>query len=142
MVDLLGGTHRPPGGRRRLGRRSRRSLFLLHITAGLGWLGADLVIGILAFTAYFHDEPRVVAACYTALSIFAVPLLLTVGLVTLPGAFVGVLLGGGTPVQAGAAQLLVLIGLLATQTITIVVASRLIRTGWLLPRELKQDLPA
>ena len=29
----------------------------------------------------------------------------TVGLVTLPGAFVGVLLGGGTPLQAGAAQL-------------------------------------
>ena len=32
----------------------------------------------------------------------------TVGLVTLPGAFVGVLLGGGTPIQAGAAQVLVL----------------------------------
>ena len=32
----------------------------------------------------------------------------TVGLVTLPGAFVGVLLGGGSPLQAGAAQLLVL----------------------------------
>src|SRR6478735_730538 len=37
----------------------------------------------------------------------------TVGLVTLPGAFTGVLLGGGTPIQAGAAQLLVLVGLLA-----------------------------
>ena len=52
----------------------------------------------------------------------------TVGLVTLPGAFVGVLLGGGSPVQAGAAQLLVLIGLLAAQTTTVVVASRLVRT--------------
>ncbi len=41
----------------------------------------------------------------------------TVGLVTLPGAFVGVLLGGATPVQAAAAQLLVLIGLLAVETI-------------------------
>ena len=50
----------------------------------------------------------------------------TVGLVTLPGAFVGVLLGGGTPVQAGAAKLLVLIGLLATQTITVVAAARLV----------------
>jgi len=37
----------------------------------------------------------------------------TVGLVTLPGALVGVLLGGGTPVQAGAAQVTVLFGLLA-----------------------------
>ena len=32
----------------------------------------------------------------------------TVGLVTLPGAFVGVLIGSGDPVQAGAAQVLVL----------------------------------
>ena len=34
----------------------------------------------------------------------------TVGLVTLPGAFVGVLLGSGDPVQAAAAQVLVLVG--------------------------------
>lgn len=65
----------------------------------------------------------------------------TVGLVTLPGAFVGVLLGGGTPVQAGAAQLLVLIGLLSAQTITVVVASRLIRAGLLLPADLRNRLP-
>ena len=31
----------------------------------------------------------------------------TVGLVTLPGAFIGVLLGGGTPLQAGAARALI-----------------------------------
>ena len=55
--------------------------------------------------------------------------------------FVGVLLGGGTPVQAGAAQLLVLIGLLATQTITVVVAARLVRAGRLLPAELRERLP-
>ena len=66
----------------------------------------------------------------------------TVGLVTLPGAFVGVLLGGGSPIQAGAAQLLVLVGLLATQTITIVVAGRLIRVARLLPRDLRESLPA
>jgi UDP-glucose/iron transport system permease protein len=39
----------------------------------------------------------------------------TVGLVTLPGAFLGVLIGSGNPVQAGAAQVLVLIGLLAAR---------------------------
>ncbi len=64
----------------------------------------------------------------------------TVGLVTLPGAFVGVLLGGGTPLQAGAAQLLVLVGLLAAQTTTVVVASRLTRAGRLLPPDLVQRL--
>ncbi|GAB3740423.1 putative ABC transport system permease protein [Microlunatus parietis] len=64
----------------------------------------------------------------------------TVGLVTLPGAFVGVLLGGGTPLQAGAAQLIVLIGLLAAQTICVVVGDRLIRAGLLLPKELRVAL--
>ena len=64
----------------------------------------------------------------------------TVGLVTLPGAFVGVLLGGGTPLQAGAAQLLVLVGLLAAQTITVVVAHHLIRSARLLPPDLAERL--
>jgi len=47
----------------------------------------------------------------------------TVGLVTLPGAFVGVLLGGGTPVQAGSAQLLVLVGILAAQAVATVITT-------------------
>jgi UDP-glucose/iron transport system permease protein len=64
----------------------------------------------------------------------------TVGLVTLPGAFVGVLLGGGSPLQAGAAQILVLIGLMATQSITVVVAHGLMRSGRLLPADLKERL--
>lgn len=64
----------------------------------------------------------------------------TVGLVTLPGAFVGVLLGGGSPVQAGAAQLLVLLGLVATQSITVSTASVLIRSARLLPTDLRTRL--
>jgi putative ABC transport system permease protein len=53
----------------------------------------------------------------------------TVGLVTLPGAFIGVLLGGGTAVEAGAAQLLVLIGLLAAQALSAAAMHQLIATG-------------
>lgn len=45
----------------------------------------------------------------------------TVGLVTLPGAFVGVMLGGGSPAQAGAAQILVLVGILTAQIIAMVI---------------------
>jgi uncharacterized protein (TIGR00245 family) len=56
----------------------------------------------------------------------------TVGLVTLPGAFVGVLLGGGTPLEAGAAQLLVLIGLLATEAIAVWVVTELVAAGRIL----------
>jgi len=50
----------------------------------------------------------------------------TVGLVTLPGAFVGVLIGSGNPVQAGAAQVLVLIALLAAEAIAAVVTIELV----------------
>lgn len=56
----------------------------------------------------------------------------TVGLVTLPGAFVGVLLGGGSPLQAGAAQLLVLVGLLAAEVIAVWVVTEIVARGRLL----------
>lgn len=43
----------------------------------------------------------------------------TVGLVTLPGAFVGMLLGGASPVEAGAVQLFVLVALMAVQVVAV-----------------------
>lgn len=53
----------------------------------------------------------------------------TVGLVTLPGAFVGVLLGGASPLQAGAAQLLVLFGILAAQAVAVLLTVELVASG-------------
>jgi UDP-glucose/iron transport system permease protein len=53
----------------------------------------------------------------------------TVGLVTLPGSFVGVLLGGASPIAAGAAQLLILIALLAVESIAVLVAIELVAAG-------------
>lgn len=46
-----------------------------------------------------------------------------VGLVTLPGAFVGLLLGGATPLEAARVQLLVLVGLVAAETVAAVVVT-------------------
>jgi putative ABC transport system permease protein len=53
----------------------------------------------------------------------------TVGLVTLPGAFVGVLLAGASPAQAGAVQILVLIALLLVQALAVTVTIELISAG-------------
>jgi putative ABC transport system permease protein len=64
----------------------------------------------------------------------------TTGVVTLPGAFIGVMLGGGSPVQAATAQALVLFGIMAAQTITVLVAERLIAARLLLPADLRQQL--
>ncbi|MBO1330545.1 ABC transporter permease [Streptomyces sp. VRA16 Mangrove soil] len=53
----------------------------------------------------------------------------TVGLVTLPGAFVGMLLGGASPVMAGAVQLFVLVALMAVQAIAVATTVELVARG-------------
>jgi putative ABC transport system permease protein len=65
----------------------------------------------------------------------------TVGLVTLPGAFIGVLLGGGTPLEAGAAQILVLTGLMAGQAVVAAVLLRLVAQGRVVRRDLADRYP-
>lgn len=70
--------------------------------------------------------------CRPAAALALVPVLdqtRTVGLVTLPGAFVGVLLGGAGPVAAGATQLLVLVGLLAAEAVCMLVTLELVAAG-------------
>jgi putative ABC transport system permease protein len=49
----------------------------------------------------------------------------TTGLVTLPGAFVGALFGGASPVEAAQFQLVVLAGVALAMTLTGVVVTRL-----------------
>lgn len=53
----------------------------------------------------------------------------TVGLVTLPGAFVGMLLGGASPLQAGAVQLFVLVALMMVQAVAVSITLELIARG-------------
>lgn len=53
----------------------------------------------------------------------------TVGLVTLPGAFVGMLLGGASPLEAGTVQLVVLVALLAAEAVSTLVTIELVAWG-------------
>lgn len=64
----------------------------------------------------------------------------TVGLVTLPGAFIGVLLGGGSPLQAGAAQVLVLVAIMAGQACTVAAMTWLVARGRIVPGDLRASL--
>ncbi|MCG6493349.1 ABC transporter permease [Kitasatospora sp. A2-31] len=80
----------------------------------------------------FEERDARLEICRTAAATSLVPALdqtRTVGLVTLPGAFVGMLLGGATPVQAGAVQLFVLVALLAVESAAIVVVLELVARG-------------
>jgi hypothetical protein len=61
----------------------RRLIRLAHLIAALGWIGVDVVFGVLAVTGFTSEDLGTVAACYRALDIFVVPLLLLFGLTTL-----------------------------------------------------------
>ena len=77
----------------RLSRRARKVVLLFHVLTSVSWIGVDLVMGVLAFTGLTSDDPRTLATVYTALELFCIPLLLTLGLLSLSS---GVLLGLGT----------------------------------------------
>lgn len=65
----------------------------------------------------------------------------TAGMVTLPGAFIGVMLGGGSAVQAATAQVVVSASILAGQAVTSAVELHLICRRFLMPADLTRDLP-
>jgi putative ABC transport system permease protein len=86
----------------------------------------------------FTEREAVLEVCRPTAGRALVPALdqtRTVGLVTLPGAFVGVLLGGGSAVQAGATQLLVLVALLAVEAVSAAVVLHLVAIGSVRPPE-------
>ena len=94
----------------------RRALDELH--ARRGEVEAALGLGLLP-----RDAALEIARPAAAQSLVpVVDQTRTVGLVPLPGAFVGMLLGGATPVEAGAVQVLVLVLLLAVEHVAAAVA--------------------
>jgi putative ABC transport system permease protein len=108
-----------------------------EITGGFGSYEAGLALGMESPDAAFEViQPTAKEALTPGLDQTR-----TVGLVTLPGAFVGVLLGGGTPLEAGAAQIMVLIGLMAAQAITAAVLLRLIAGARVVRKDLQDAYP-
>jgi hypothetical protein len=84
---------RPGGARpRRLSPRTRKSILVVHIAAAGAWIGIDVVMGVVIFTALLADDATR-ALCYQALELFAGWPLVVTGLVCLAS---GVVLGLGT----------------------------------------------
>lgn len=106
------------------GLAGRRALEELEVRRGE--VEAGLALGL---------EPRFVRldVCRAAAATALVPALdqtRTVGLVTIPGAFVGMVLGGASPIAAGAMQLYVLIAILAVAPIGVVAVTWGAAQGW------------
>ncbi|MER5224568.1 ABC transporter permease [Streptomyces flaveus] len=99
------------------GRRALEELETRH-----GEVEAALAIGLLDREARLEiARPSAAGALIPALDQTR-----TVGLVTLPGAFIGMLLGGASPLMAGAVQLFVLVALLAVEAAAIAVVLELV----------------
>ena len=120
---------RDAAGPFRLSGPARRLVRLLHLVAALGWLGVDVVLAVLAVTAFTSDDARIVAACYTALEIFAVPVLLTLGLTTLASGLVLSLASGWGIVRYWWLTLKLLINVVLSGLVLVLLQPRLGEAG-------------
>jgi hypothetical protein len=77
----------------RLGARTRKSVLVVHIASAGAWLGIDVVMALLVFTALLTEDDRTKALSFQALELVAVGPLLISGLVCL---LTGGLLGLGS----------------------------------------------
>ncbi|QNN54853.1 ABC transporter permease [Nocardioides mesophilus] len=108
-----------------------------EITGSFGSYEAALALGLSSPAAAYE----VIAPTAREALVPGLDQTRTVGLVTLPGAFIGVLLGGGTALEAGAAQILVLLGLMAGQALTASVLLRLVARGRVVRADLADRYP-
>jgi hypothetical protein len=79
-----------PTVRWRLGVNTRKGVLLVHIASAGAWIGIDVVMAVLVFTALWSDDDRTKALAFRALELVAVGPLLATGLVCL---LTGILLG-------------------------------------------------
>lgn len=77
----------------RLRPRMRNRVLVVHVLTAGAWVGIDVVMAVLVFSAALTDDDRIKALSYQALDMFVVWTLLIVGLISLAS---GVLLGLGT----------------------------------------------
>lgn len=93
-----------------------------ELRAGRGEVEAALSLG-------FTDGQARMLVAERAASAALVPTIdttKTVGMVTIPGAFVGMVLGGATPMEAGIMQLFVIIAILAVATAALTITEYLV----------------
>jgi uncharacterized membrane protein len=82
-----------PTVRWRLGATARKGILLVHIASAGAWLGVDVVMAVLVFTALGSDDDGSKALAFRALELVTVGPLLAAGLLSL---VTGVLLGLGS----------------------------------------------
>ena len=82
----------PHGARWRMRPRARKGVLVAHIVSAGAWIGLDVMLGVLVFTAALTADRATAALCYQAMPLLVWPLL-AAGLTCLTS---GVVLGLGT----------------------------------------------
>jgi hypothetical protein len=77
----------------RLGRRTRKAVLVAHIASSGAWIGLDVVMAVLVFTAIASGDEQRAALSYQALELFAIWPMFIAGAACL---VTGLLLGIGT----------------------------------------------
>ena len=77
----------------RLSASARKLTLTVHIISAIGWIGVDFVLFVFALNGMTSDDPDTIALSYRAIEMFAVVLLVPLGLVSLAS---GLLLGWGS----------------------------------------------
>ncbi|GIF45798.1 hypothetical protein DFJ67_5231 [Asanoa ferruginea] len=77
----------------RLSARARKAVLVVHIGSAGAWIGLDVAMAVVVFTAVLSEDGRTRAVCFEALELFAVWPLFVAGLLCLVS---GVALGYGS----------------------------------------------
>jgi Predicted integral membrane protein (DUF2269) len=77
----------------RLSASARKLTLTVHIISAIGWIGVDFVLLVFALRGLTTDDPNTLRVCYQAIEMFAVVLLVPLGLLSLAS---GLLLGWGS----------------------------------------------
>jgi hypothetical protein len=86
-------TAREDRRRLKLGARTRKGILVVHIASAGTWLGLDVAMAVVIFTAVFDHDAATRALCYQAVKLFAVTPLFAAGIICLAS---GVVLGLGS----------------------------------------------
>ncbi|MET0235287.1 MAG: hypothetical protein ABW224_11655 [Kibdelosporangium sp.] len=95
-MTVLTSPQRPNPARqagKKLGKNQRKGWLVLHIVSAGAWIGMDLVMAVLVFTAMWTSDPLIASLCYQVLEFVTVWPMLISGLLCLIS---GVVLGLGT----------------------------------------------
>lgn len=74
---------------RRMRPRARKAVLVVHVVTAGAWIGIDVIMGVLVFTALYTEDTGTAALCYQALPLVFWPMLAAAALCLVSGVVLG-----------------------------------------------------